>query len=36
LDDAPPGDHGPEWLGWLIIEPRRLYRRILASNPFFL
>lgn len=29
-------DHGLEWLGRLIIEPRRLWRRYLVGNPLFL
>jgi N-acetylglucosaminyldiphosphoundecaprenol N-acetyl-beta-D-mannosaminyltransferase len=29
-------DHGMEWLGRLIIEPRRLWRRYLIGNPLFL
>ena len=29
-------DHGLEWLGRLIIEPRRLWKRYLIGNPFFL
>ena len=29
-------DHGLEWLGRLIIEPRRLWRRYLLGNPRFL
>jgi len=29
-------DHGLEWLGRLIIEPRRLWRRYLLGNPAFL
>lgn len=29
-------DHGLEWLGRLIIEPRRLWRRYLVGNPKFL
>jgi hypothetical protein len=35
---APPWrtDHGQEWLGRLIIEPRRLWRRYLIGNPLFL
>jgi N-acetylglucosaminyldiphosphoundecaprenol N-acetyl-beta-D-mannosaminyltransferase len=28
-------DHGLEWLGRLIIEPRRLWRRYLLGNPKF-
>lgn len=28
--------HGFEWLGRLIIEPRRLWRRYLIGNPLFL
>lgn len=28
-------DHGLEWLGRLIIEPRRLWRRYLIGNPLF-
>ncbi len=28
-------DHGLEWLGRLIIEPRRLWRRYLLGNPRF-
>jgi len=29
-------DHGLEWLGRLIIEPGRLWRRYLVGNPLFL
>lgn len=29
-------DHGMEWLGRLLIEPRRLWRRYLIGNPLFL
>jgi len=29
-------DHGLEWLGRLIIEPRRLWKRYLIGNPLFL
>ena len=29
-------DHGLEWLGRLIIEPRRLWRRYLVGNPLFM
>ena len=29
-------DHGLEWLGRVIIEPRRLWRRYLLGNPRFL
>lgn len=29
-------DHGLEWLGRLIIEPRRLWKRYLLGNPLFL
>jgi N-acetylglucosaminyldiphosphoundecaprenol N-acetyl-beta-D-mannosaminyltransferase len=29
-------DHGLEWLGRLVIEPRRLWRRYLIGNPLFL
>ncbi len=29
-------DHGLEWLGRLIIEPRRLWRRYILGNPKFL
>ena len=29
-------DHNLEWLGRLIIEPRRLWRRYLIGNPLFL
>jgi N-acetylglucosaminyldiphosphoundecaprenol N-acetyl-beta-D-mannosaminyltransferase len=29
-------DHGLEWLGRLIIEPRRLWWRYLVGNPLFL
>lgn len=29
-------DHGLEWLGRLIIEPRRLWRRYIIGNPLFL
>jgi N-acetylglucosaminyldiphosphoundecaprenol N-acetyl-beta-D-mannosaminyltransferase len=28
-------DHGMEWLGRLLIEPRRLWRRYLIGNPLF-
>jgi len=28
-------DHGLEWLGRLIIEPRRLWKRYLIGNPLF-
>lgn len=28
-------DHGLEWLGRLMIEPRRLWRRYLLGNPLF-
>ena len=28
-------DHGLEWLGRLIIEPRRLWKRYLVGNPIF-
>jgi N-acetylglucosaminyldiphosphoundecaprenol N-acetyl-beta-D-mannosaminyltransferase len=28
--------HGMEWLGRLIIEPRRLWKRYLIGNPLFL
>jgi N-acetylglucosaminyldiphosphoundecaprenol N-acetyl-beta-D-mannosaminyltransferase len=28
-------DHGLEWLGRLVIEPRRLWRRYLIGNPLF-
>jgi N-acetylglucosaminyldiphosphoundecaprenol N-acetyl-beta-D-mannosaminyltransferase len=28
-------DHGLEWLGRLIIEPRRLWRRYIIGNPLF-
>jgi N-acetylglucosaminyldiphosphoundecaprenol N-acetyl-beta-D-mannosaminyltransferase len=28
-------DHGLEWLGRLLIEPRRLWRRYLVGNPLF-
>jgi N-acetylglucosaminyldiphosphoundecaprenol N-acetyl-beta-D-mannosaminyltransferase len=35
---APPWmtDHGLEWLGRLLVEPRRLWRRYLVGNPLFL
>ena len=36
LDDAPPGANGLEWLGRLLIEPRRLWKRYLIGNPLFL
>ena len=29
-------DHGLEWLGRMVIEPRRLWRRYLIGNPLFL
>ena len=29
-------DHGLEWLGRLILEPRRMWRRYLLGNPIFL
>jgi N-acetylglucosaminyldiphosphoundecaprenol N-acetyl-beta-D-mannosaminyltransferase len=29
-------DHGLEWLGRLMIEPRRLWRRYLLGNPLFI
>jgi len=29
-------DHGLEWLGRLIIEPRRLWKRYIIGNPLFL
>jgi N-acetylglucosaminyldiphosphoundecaprenol N-acetyl-beta-D-mannosaminyltransferase len=29
-------DHGLEWLGRLVAEPRRLWRRYLIGNPLFL
>ncbi len=29
-------DHSLEWLAWLIIEPRRLWKRYLIGNPLFL
>jgi len=29
-------DHGLEWLGRLVVEPRRLWRRYLIGNPLFL
>ncbi len=29
-------DHGFEWLGRLIIEPRRLWKRYIVGNPLFL
>ena len=29
-------DHGLEWLGRLVIEPRRLWKRYLIGNPVFL
>ena len=28
-------NHGLEWLGRLLIEPRRLWRRYLIGNPLF-
>lgn len=28
-------DHGFEWLGRLLVEPRRLWRRYLVGNPLF-
>jgi N-acetylglucosaminyldiphosphoundecaprenol N-acetyl-beta-D-mannosaminyltransferase len=28
-------DHGLEWLGRLIIEPRRLWKRYIIGNPLF-
>jgi len=28
--------HDLEWLAWLIIEPRRLWRRYLIGNPLLL
>jgi N-acetylglucosaminyldiphosphoundecaprenol N-acetyl-beta-D-mannosaminyltransferase len=28
--------HGLEWLGRLVIEPRRLWKRTLIGNPLFL
>jgi N-acetylglucosaminyldiphosphoundecaprenol N-acetyl-beta-D-mannosaminyltransferase len=28
-------DHGLEWLGRMLIEPRRLWRRYLVGNPLF-
>jgi N-acetylglucosaminyldiphosphoundecaprenol N-acetyl-beta-D-mannosaminyltransferase len=37
--ELPPrllAEHGFEWLGRLIIEPRRLWRRYLLGNPLFL
>ena len=29
-------DHGLEWLGRLIIEPGRLWKRYILGNPLFL
>ena len=29
-------DNGLEWLGRLLIEPRRLWRRYVVGNPLFL
>ena len=29
-------ENGLEWLGRLVIEPRRLWRRYLVGNPHFL
>jgi len=29
-------DNGLEWLGRLLIEPRRLWKRYLIGNPLFL
>jgi N-acetylglucosaminyldiphosphoundecaprenol N-acetyl-beta-D-mannosaminyltransferase len=29
-------DHGFEWLGRLIVEPERLWRRYLIGNPLFI
>ena len=29
-------DNGLEWLGRLLIEPRRPWRRYLVNNPLFL
>jgi N-acetylglucosaminyldiphosphoundecaprenol N-acetyl-beta-D-mannosaminyltransferase len=29
-------DHGMEWLGRMLIEPRRLWRRYLIGNPLFM
>jgi N-acetylglucosaminyldiphosphoundecaprenol N-acetyl-beta-D-mannosaminyltransferase len=29
-------DHGMEWIGRLIVEPRRLWRRYVIGNPLFL
>jgi N-acetylglucosaminyldiphosphoundecaprenol N-acetyl-beta-D-mannosaminyltransferase len=28
-------DHGLEWLGRLLIEPRRLWKRYIIGNPLF-
>ncbi len=28
-------DHGLEWLGRLVFEPRRLWKRYLIGNPLF-
>jgi N-acetylglucosaminyldiphosphoundecaprenol N-acetyl-beta-D-mannosaminyltransferase len=28
--------YGPEWLGRLVIEPHRLWKRTLIGNPLFL
>lgn len=38
LRRAPPWmiNHGLEWLGRLVLEPRRLWRRYLIGNPLFL
>jgi N-acetylglucosaminyldiphosphoundecaprenol N-acetyl-beta-D-mannosaminyltransferase len=29
-------DHGLEWLGRLLIEPRRLWKRYVIGNPLFI
>jgi N-acetylglucosaminyldiphosphoundecaprenol N-acetyl-beta-D-mannosaminyltransferase len=29
-------DHSLEWLGRLVIEPRRLWKRYIVGNPAFL
>ena len=29
-------DHGLEWLGRLLIEPRRLFQRYVLGNPLFM
>jgi N-acetylglucosaminyldiphosphoundecaprenol N-acetyl-beta-D-mannosaminyltransferase len=29
-------DHGLEWLGRMLIEPKRLWRRYVIGNPLFL